>query len=86
MDDLFGWTQQGVAWRRKPFHRTGYAHYELLTDGRSTGVWVRWCGHPTATYKYWVQLPRGAALGERAYRHVAEAKAVAEAWYAEHAN
>lgn len=89
-----------LTWKRHPVGtgklRSGYANYSMLDGGVPTGIEVRWCGHPTATYRYWVRLnldgdalppgfedAMGEGVGVATFRHVAEAKAAAERWLAE---
>jgi hypothetical protein len=81
-----------ITWNRHAIvlpdgRNTGYAHYTMLDNGEETGIWVRWCGHPTALYKYFVRVKNGTALdiydrgGVSAFRTVGLAKAAAETYH-----
>jgi len=70
-------------WVRHPVFAGGrdthYAHYALFDGQTNTGYWVRWCRHPTALRKYWVQRPAGDGLslsgeGFTTFRTVEQAK------------
>lgn len=53
------------------------ADYRLLLDGEPTGLWIKWCGHPTALRPYYLASER-RSMELRTFRTVAEAKAAAE--------
>ena len=76
-DDL---RPQGLTWERHPCHY-GKAHYQMLFDGEPTGWWVRWCGHPTAHYPYFIEDANRNFYGT--HRYVGDAKDAAEAFYQE---
>lgn len=64
-----------VTWHRYPVGDTHKAHYVLRDgDGNQLGF-VRWCGHPTATYPYFTH---DAADRLRTFRNVRDAKAFVE--------
>ena len=84
---------RGLSWRRHPYpHVPSRADYELV----GAGIWVRWCGHPTALRPYTVRLPDGSNLdiynGDHdpsglpftTFYSVAEAKLAAEQWRNRH--
>ena len=64
-----------MRWERHP-RGHGYADYRMISDSEElTSVWVRWVGHPTATYKYMLRGPDGEL---RTYQTVGAAKRAAE--------
>lgn len=81
-----------LRWERIPIKAggrdTGYANYLLHDEKGYAHICVRWCRHPTALRKYWVQCPAGNGLslydtgGFTTFRTVVQAKAAAERHYA----
>ena len=82
---------RGVSWERiRPYQ--GHADYLMRVDGQPAGIFIEWCGHPTALRPYTVRLPNGANLdiydGDHdprglpftTFRTVADAKAAAITW------
>ena len=71
-----------MIWKRHPVilggRDTHYANYSALINDCTTirTVWVRWCGHPTATYKYFIRgIP---ALEGQTFRTSKDAKTAVE--------
>lgn len=64
-----------LAWQRHPFGLgTNRASYSLEDQAGQAIAWLRWCGHPTATYPYFTH--DGGEL--RTFRSVAKGKAFLE--------
>lgn len=83
----------GIAWisyRRDPGR--GRADYQMTIDGKPNGLFICWCGHPTALRPYYVTMPdgtnldiykNGSGLGFTTFENLAAAKTAAiEAWRA----
>jgi len=71
----------GLLWRRIPGPpgAPGVSHALETTAGEPLLV-VRHCGHPTALYRYYIQLPNGRVRVDesgRAFKYLVEAKEAA---------
>jgi hypothetical protein len=66
-----------MTWTRHPCKAGNYdTHYAHYRNVECPHVWVRWCGHPTALWKYFVIGIE--ALEGQTFRTVKEAKQAAE--------
>jgi hypothetical protein len=75
----FGFEQvapRGITWDRYGDGKNKLGlRYQMKIGGVSVDVWVCHCGHPTANRPYYIEV-QGAML-RLAYRHLAEAQAIA---------